>query len=223
MQDSNLYAFQAESVERLRENIRGGIKNQVLSAATGSGKTVIGAYLLRECNNKMRHGIFVADRIQLIDQTSAVLDLYGIPHGVIQAQHWRYRPWERIQVASAATLERRTWPESTNLIIVDECHSVRKQVVTRITKRDCITLGLTATPFTKGLGKIYDAIVTVTTTNKLIAEKFLAPFRVFAASEPDMQGVKVVAGEWEEEETVKRAMPIIGDIVAEYLKHGEGE
>lgn len=220
MADIVLYPFQEQSEEALRENIRAGVKNQVLSAATGSGKTVIAAHLLRECHRKGKRGIFIADRINLIDQTSAVLDLYEVPHGVIQAQHWRYRPWEKIQVASAATLERRSWPEETDLICVDECHAIRKQVVSRIDKRDCVTIGLTATPFTRGLGKHYDAVVTVTTTNKLIADKFLAPYRIFAASEPDMTGAKVVAGEWTDEEASKRSIPIIGDAVAEYLKHG---
>lgn len=221
--DISLYPFQEASVEALRENIRQQVKNQILSAATGSGKTVIASYLLRECHNKMRRAIFVADRINLIDQTSATLDQYGIPHGVIQANHWRWRPWERIQIASAATLERRNWPENTDMIIVDECHAIRKQVVKRIERRDVVTIGLTATPFTKGLGKYYDAVVTVTTTNKLIAEGFLAGFRVFAASEPDMTGAKTVAGEWTDDAAAEREMPLIGDCVAEYLKHGNGK
>ena len=221
--DIALYGFQEESVEALRANIRAGVKNQILSAATGSGKTVIAAYLLRECHAKEYRAVFVADRINLIDQTSALLDLYGIPHGVIQAQHWRFKPWERIQVASAATLERRAWPDDLSLIIVDEAHCIRKQVVNRIDRRDVVTIGLTATPFTKGMGKHYDKVVTVTTTNKLIAEGFLSGFRVFAASEPDMTGAKVVAGEWTDDAAAERAMPIIGDCVAEYLKHGENK
>ena len=221
--DIQLYDFQGESVAALRENIRQGVKNQILSAATGSGKTVIASFLMRECEAKIRKAIFIADRINLIDQTSATLDLYGVPHGVIQSNHWRFRPWERIQVASAATLERRQWPEDTNLIIVDECHAMRKQVTDRIAKRDCITIGLTATPFTKGLGKFYDRVVTVTTTNRLIEQKFLAGYRIFAASQPNMQGAKVVAGEWTDDVAAERAMPIVGDCVAEYLKHGEGK
>ena len=60
--DLVLWDFQTESVERLRENIRAGIKNQVLCSATGSGKTVIAAHLLDECNKKGRRGIFVGDR-----------------------------------------------------------------------------------------------------------------------------------------------------------------
>ena len=57
-------------------------------------------------------------------------------------------------------------------------------------------VGLTATPFTKGLGKLYDAVVNVATTNDLIAQGFLVPFRIFSCVEPDMEGVKVVAGEY---------------------------
>jgi len=48
------------------------------------------------------------------------------------------------------------------------------------------------------------------------------PFRFFSASEPDMTGAKVVAGEWTESECATRSMAIVGDAVAEYLKHGRG-
>lgn len=216
-----LREYQARAIEALRQNIRAGIKNQILSASTGAGKTVCAAYLLHECNEKYKRAVFVADRIPLIDQTSRTLDEYGIPHGVIQADHWRRRGYERIQVASAQTLQRRQWPDA-DLIIVDEAHTLSRTVIDRIKSRDTITIGLTATPFTKGLGKFYDAAVSVTTTNQLINDKFLVPFRVFAASEPDMSGAKVTAGEWTDNEAAKRSMPIVGDCVTEYLKHGQG-
>lgn len=217
----NLFQYQAEAVDQLRANIRAGVKNQLLVAPTGSGKTVCAAYLLDECQKKGMSAVFVCDRIPLIEQTSRTLDLYGIDHGVIQADHWRRRSWKQIQVASAQTLARRDWP-SADLIVVDEAHTITKTVAARITNRDTVTIGLTATPFARGLGKLYDRIVTVTTTNSLIETGYLSPFRVFAASEPDMEGAKVVAGEWTDEEAAKRAIPIVGDCVTEYLKHGDG-
>lgn len=216
-----LREYQDLSVEALRENIRRGIKNQILCSSTGSGKTVIAAYLLYEAWQKGRRAIFVCDRIALIDQTSEVLDRYGIPHGVIQGAHWRREAHHKIQVASAQTLARRGWP-AADLIIVDEAHSQIKSTQNVTDRREVITIGLSATPFSDGLGKHYDGVVNVTTTTKLTDDGFLVPFRVFAASEPDMKGAKVVAGEWTDDEAAKRSMPIVGDAVAEYLKHGDG-
>ncbi len=216
-----LREYQATAVDMLRANIRAGIENQILCMGTGSGKTVVAAYLADECQRKLKRLVFVVDRIALIDQTSETFDRYGIPHGVIQAQHWRSRSWERIQVASVQTLARRKWPDA-DLIIVDECHGIHETVIKRIAKRNAIVIGLSATPFTKGLAKHYDRVVSVVSTNKLIADKHLVPFRIFAASEPDMTGAKITAGEWTDTEAAERSMPIVGDCVAEYLKHGEG-
>lgn len=222
-EELTLYPWQTEAVEQLRVNIRGGVKNQVLCAPTGSGKTICSAHLIQECQRLGKRALVICDRINLIDQTSAVLDRYGIPHGVIQAQHWRSRPWEHIQLASAQTLARRKWPKDLALIVVDECHTQYASVNERVERRECVTVGLSATPFAKGMGRVYDAVVNVRTTNQLIADRYLSPYTIFAASEPDMAGAKTSAGEWTDAEAEKRALPIIGDVVQEYLAKGQGK
>lgn len=222
MTEIELRDYQDIAIEAMRNIIRKGIKSQMLCAPTASGKTVLASYLLKECYKLGKRATFVADRISLIDQTSRTFDKYAIPHGVIQAQHWRYRPYEQIQVASVQTLARRKWTEN-DLIIVDEAHTNYKTIIDKIEKEDAIVIGLSATPFTKALGKYYKAITCVTTTNKLIKDGFLSDYEIYAASQPDMDGVKIVAGEWNENEAAKRAMPIVGDCVREYLKHGDGK
>jgi len=214
--------YQADAVQRLREGIAAGRKSQILCAPTGAGKTICAAYLMEAAARKFSRALFVVDRLTLVDQTSEVFQSCGIDHGVIQANHWRTRLGERIQVCSAQTLAQRDWPEA-DLIVVDEAHTVHATTKKRIARRDVPVVGLTATPFTRGLGKLYDGLVNVTTTTDLINRGYLAQYRIFAASEPDMRGVKVAStGEWDDREASKRALEVVGDCVAEYIKHGDG-
>ena len=222
MKSIELRPYQLDAIERLRNGIRAGFRNQILCAPTGSGKTIIGAHLINECKNKGKRAIFVCDRLNLVDQTSLRFDEFGIDHGIIQANHWRTRLYEPVQVASAQTLARRQWPDA-DLIIIDECHTISETVKKRIAERNTNVVGLTATPFTKGLGKLYDNLVNVTSTQTLIDEGFLSGYRIFACQEPDMEGVRVVAGEWEEKETSKRALEVVGDCVKEYVEHCNGK
>jgi len=160
---------------------------------------------------------FVVDRVNLVDQTSALLDRYGIDHGVIQAGHWRRRSYEPLQVCSVQTLEKRGFFPDLQLLIVDEAHCMRKQTIALIKNTPRLkVLGLTATPFTKGMGDVYDELVNVTTTNKLIAERFLVPLNIYAAVKPNMDGANVVAGEWADADIEKRGREILGDIVSEW-------
>lgn len=214
----NLRPYQLESIERLRQGIRDGHRSQLLCSPTGSGKTIIAAYLMSEANRKMSRVAFVVDRVNLVDQASAVLTDYGIDHGVIQSGHWRFRPYERLQICSAQTLEKRGTLPGVNLLIVDEAHCIRKQTAALIKSRDDLrVLGLSATPFTKGLKALYTNIVNVTTTDKLVADGHLVPVKMYAAKAIDMAGAKVVAGEWAERDIEERGMKIIGDVVGEWV------
>lgn len=212
-----LRPYQTEAVEQLRAGIRGGHRAQVLYMPTGAGKSVVAAHLMAEAYSKGSRAAFLVDRTVLVEQFSSHLDAWGIPHGVVMAGHWRYRPHERIQVASAQTIEARGFFPGLDLLIVDECHAVRKSVSSVIENRaDFKVLGLSATPLTKGLGLLYSNVVTVRTTNELIAEGALVPLHVYAAIAPDMAGAKTVAGEWSDKEVEVRGTKIIGDIVAEW-------
>lgn len=217
MRELILRPYQVASIEGLRAGIRAGHRAQILCAPTGSGKTVIATDLMREAQGKGSRVAFVVDRVNLVDQTSAVLDSYGIDHGVVQAGHWRRRMYEPIQVCSAQTVEKRGFFPALDLLIVDECHSMRAETTKLIVNRPSLrVIGLTATPFTKGLGGLYSNVVNVTTTDKLIGEGYLVPLKMYAATAPDMDGAKIVAGEWSERDIQQRGLAIIGDIVTEW-------
>lgn len=213
--------YQVPAFDSMRDAIRAGAKSVLVNAPTGSGKTVIASALMEMVQAKGNRANFVVDRLSLIDQTSETFDRYGLEHGVIQSDHPRYRPSLPIQICSSLTLLRRGWPDA-DIDVIDECHILSADVKKRITSRAAITVGLTATPFTKGLGKWFDAVVNVTTTNKLIEQGWLAPFKIFSCVEPDMSGVKLSKkGEWDDVESTSKALEVVGDVVAEYIKHGE--
>jgi len=138
---------------------------------------------------------------------------------VLQAGHWRFRPDRAIQVCSAQTLEKRGSFPGLSLLIVDECHNTRKQTVEFIKTNPRIrVVGLTATPFTKGLGGIYSDVVSAITTKELVERDMLVPLRVYIAKEIDMAGAKKVAGEWSSAEAEERGIKITGDVVSEWVK-----
>lgn len=217
MNELILRPYQQKAADALRDGFRAGHRSQLLVAPTGAGKTAIATYLMRQAREMQTRTAFLVDRVNLVDQTSAMLDHYGVPHGVVQAGHWRRTMYEPIQVCSAQTLEKRGFFPDLKLLIVDEAHCTRQQTVSLIRNTTSIkVLGMTATPFTLGMDQLYSNVVNVTTTDALIADGFLVPLRIYAAVRPDMSGAKVVAGEWTDKEIEARGRAIIGDIVAEW-------
>lgn len=215
--------FQQRAHEALREGARQGHRCQVIMAPTGAGKTYLGLRIAHEALQRGRRAIFLCDRRTLINQTSETADRYGLrDHGVMMADHWRRRPDKPLQIASAQTISRRDWPMA-DVLIVDECHTMQSVWTKYIPTFDGMVVGLSATPFSPGLGKLFTRLVNATTMHELTQTKVLTPMRVLSAKRPDMTGAKVNSrGEWDENEAAERGMAIIGDVVAEWLKHGQG-
>ena len=190
---------------------------QLLWGVTGLGKTEISIYIMQEYARQYKNVAMVMDRIVLVDQTSLRLTKYGIDHGVLQANHWRYKPHERIQVCSIQTLAKRRRKIKISLLIIDECH-VRSKVVEKMIEDnpEMHVIGLSATPFTKGLGSIYTNVIAGPTYENIIEKEWLVPLKVYIAKEIDMTGAKKVAGEWSPDDVTERGVKITGDIVAEW-------
>ena len=211
--------YQSCGLDMLRDGFATGHRAQMFYAPTGSGKTESAIVLMTATADKGNRVAMVMDRRVLCDQTSARLEKYGIDHGVMMAGHWRYRPEKLIQVCSAQTLEARGDFPGLKLLIIDEAHCTRKSIVDFIKNYPHVkVIGLSASPFTKGLGNIYSHVVNATTTRELVDSGMLAPLRVFLAKEIDMTGAKKVAGEWSQKEATDRGVKITGDIVAEWVK-----
>ena len=182
-----LFDYQVEALDLLRAGFRAGHRTQMLAASVGYGKTEVSIAMLESAAKNGKRAAMVLDRIVLCDQTSQRLQKYGIDHGVMQAGHWRRRPYEPIQICSAQTLEKSGSFPNLDLLIVDEAHQTRAQTAEFIRNNTHIkVVGLSATPFTKGLGQIYGHVVSGVTTKTLVERKRLAPLKVFIAKEIDM-------------------------------------
>jgi len=210
--------FQAAALEKLRHGLRDGHRCQLLMSPTGSGKTYIGLMLAAEATKKYKRVIFACDRTTLIGQTSDTSDKYGLTnHGIIQANHWRTNLYAPFQIGSVQTLARRGWPEA-DLIIIDEAHTMYSAWTEHVQSCSAVVIGLSATPFSKGLGKIFSRVVNASSMHELTQAGVLVPMRVFSGVKINMEGAKTIGGEWTDGAAAKRGMEIIGDVVKEWLK-----
>jgi len=210
--------YQAAAITALREGLRAGKKRQLLVAGTGAGKTLTAAHILYEAAQKGSYTLFIVDRVALVDQTSAVFEAYGIPHGVVQGSHPRWSPRENVQVCSAQTLARRVLPRDPDLIIVDEAHCQYKGTLDYMAVHaEAVKIGLTATPFTKGMGHHWDGVVNVIPTRALIEAGHLVEPLIYAARAPDDAELGLNSyGEFSDQSATTAGIQIIGDVVSEW-------
>ena len=213
----SLRPHQIEVIDALNEGFKTH-QRQILCAVTGFGKTECAMAIMQEAAAQGKKVAMVLDRIVLVEQTSIRLSKYGIPHGVMQSGHWRYRPFEPIQICSVQTLARRKFPD-IDLLIIDEAHVAYRSTVEFMKDNPHIkVVGLTATPFTKGLADIYTNVIGAQPMSNLVDDGWVVPMKVYIAKEIDMTGAKKVAGEWSQAEATERGMKIVGNIVEEWTK-----
>lgn len=110
-------------------------------------------------------------------------------------------------------------------ILVHNCH-VRMKVYERWmqAKPELPFIGLSATPWATGLGKLYDTLIKPVSLADLIEQGYLSPFRAYAPSHPDLSGVKISHGDYQEDE-LGEAMSkptLVADVVATWLEKGRG-
>lgn len=173
--------------------------------------------------------------------------------GVIQGDHAWHRPHAPVQVASIQTVGRRGYPDTDAVIIDEahELHEAHKAWIasTAAPQGSSVTgnldlsagvvasgttdatrrlprpffVGLSATPWARGLGKHFDDLIRPISLGELIDAGHLSKFRVFAPSHPDLTGVKTVAGDYHEGQLGERmSQPVlVANIVDTWLAKGE--
>lgn len=213
-----LRPHQIQTMDNLRQGFAMGHRAQLLYAPCGAGKTEIAVAMMDGSAKKNRRSAMLVDLKLLCAQTSARLSKYAIDHGIIQPESPRYRPELPIQVCMVQTLEARGGFPAVDVLVIDEAHTLRASVIEFVRNNPHVkVVGLSGSPFTKGLANTYTNVVSACTVNQLIDQGLLISPRIFIAKQIDMTGAKKVAGEWSDKEATERGIKITGDVVAEWI------
>ncbi len=216
-----LRPYQVKALEALRQEFRIGHKRVCLVAIMGAGKTVIASHIIQGAIDKLKQVLFVAHRREILFQTSEKLQAAGVDHGMILAG-MRPSILARVNVASIQTLARRDHPPA-DLIVIDEFHHAAASSYVKLLANypDAFVIGLTATPCRgdgRGLGNVAQSIVTAAYPSELVDLGYLVPVEVYAPSLPDLNGIKIKRGDYDEKQLSAAVdkPKLIGDIVSHW-------
>ena len=232
---TELRPYQTEVIAELVRERAAGKRRIILVAPTASGKTVIAAAIIKRAIEEFQDVLVLAHRREIIGQTSKKLFDQEIAHGIIQpGMEKLLRPMERVQVASVQTLTARAVRSNrmelpkAELLVIDEAHHTPASTYRKIIEAypEATLLGLTATPCRgdgRGLGGIFETIIETPQVAELIEGGYLVRTRVYAPVMPDLKGVRIQAGDYNERQLADRMdrPKLIGDIVIHWLKYGE--
>jgi DNA repair protein RadD len=225
-----LRPHQQRAVELLRKSLAYGNLRPVLAAPCSFGKTIIAAYILKSAVEKGKRGIFICDRVKLVQQTIDTLIAHDLPFGVIQGVHEYTDYRQPIQVASIQTLVRRR-PQDFDIAIVDECHNHYKGLTKIMEAYSAVPfIGLSATPYSKGLGRYYDDLILPITPRELLDQGYLCPVDYYGGKRPELAAIRkrrigTGGSDWDEDalgEAYSNDKSLRGDIIKNWKRHAEG-
>ena len=193
--------YQQKAVAEIRDAFSEGSRRVLLVSPTGSGKTVMFAWIGAAVAAKSKRVAVLVHRRELVEQVSQALSKMGVPHGRITAGSAETD--EPVQVAMIGTLARRlNRIRPFGMLILDEAHhgvaGSWQAVIDAMP--DSFVLGVTATPERldgRGLGEVFSAMIKGPSTADLTAAGYLVPARIYGPpARVDLSAVRVRAGDY---------------------------
>lgn len=182
-----LRQYQKELIDDIRENLKNGVKSLVAVLGCGGGKSVIQAELTKRFTDKSKFVIYLVHRKELCEQIQNTFTSYGVD-------------MDYCLITSIQTFRKqKNFYFQPSLILVDEAHTNLHAYKKVFDIFSCFKIGFTATPTRmkeKGLGLLFEKMVTSVSTNWLIENKFLSPFKYFSVPLVDLAGVKSSASDF---------------------------
>jgi len=215
-----LRPYQAAGIQALRDRVRDGKRRILLVGPTGMGKMLLVASIIRTSTVPV---VFVCHRMELIDQAAEQLARLGITNfGVIRGDDDRVNASASVQLCSIQTLARRDKPEA-GIILIDEAHrAVSDSYLTLLDHyKNSIVLGFTATPTRydgRPLGSLFECLEVVCTYQQLIKSGYISEPLCYAPVTPDLSGVQIVGGDFDEDQLGGVMQELIGNLVEHWLR-----
>ncbi len=222
--------YQQALIQDIRGKFREWDTSILVQLATGGGKTVTSAYMVKNASARGRRCWWLVHRREIIMQASRTFWSMEIPHSLVMGGAIG-DPDAMVQVGSVQTLARRLDKlPPPDLIIFDECHHIAsaqyQQIFNRYPKAQKI--GLTATPWRldgRGLGGWFDSMVQGPSVSQLMEQGALCDYRLFAPTTADTTGVASQAGDYKRDQLSKvmDKPTITGDAVTHYQRLANGK
>ena len=215
-------------LDETRSLMASGVRSILIQSATGSGKTVLLAHMLKSAAQKGFSSWFCVHRTELIDQSIRTFAEMQIDYGVIAASYMAHEK-PLIQICSVNTLINRHHKyKKPRLIVWDECQHLGASTWSKLFSYypDAFHIGLSATPQRsdgKGFNDKFSSMVTGPTVEKLITDGWLSKYKLFAPTNVDMSGVHKRMGDYVQSDLAARydKPSITGDAIREYKKRAD--
>ncbi len=213
-----------------------GHRKVIAMASCGFGKTFLSASIIHDAVAKGIRCIFSVPTLTLCDQAFIEMGKAGLDCGIIQSDNYYTDYSKPVQILSiqtlASQLKRGNKAEIFQLeqyfkdvfYVQDECHIQFKAAKWLMdhTSKQC--LGVSGSPWSKGLGLIYDSLVSAKNVRWLIENGYLSKYTAYSHYQPDMKNVPTNAnGDYSLKATGEKYTPkIIGSIVGEWERLAKG-
>lgn len=208
--------YQTEIITRTHHSMKCHHRHPLVCSPTGSGKTVIFAWLARQTQLKGKTVWFVVHRKELLDQTFDTFNKFDIPVDKIHIG---------MVYSFANHPERYGKPD---LIIYDEAHHSAAGTWQKVINQnpDAFMIGLTATPCRldgKPLGDIFDDLIVGITPKELINQGYLSSYRYFAPSVADLSNLNKKGSDYdlEQADEILNQRAVFGDVIHHWHKYAD--
>ena len=222
-----LREYQTEFLDAVDHAFSEGHRKLLGVAATGAGKTILAAELMRR---EQGNCLFLADARELINQNAdKYLQHTGERAGIEMGAQSARVGIDRVVIATVQSIHRRLdryEPDHFNLIIADEAHKTTlgeasQKIFNHFSYAKI--LGITATPFRsdrKELGNFYEKIAIDIGLDRLIREGYLS--RIQIKSFPmsvDLRDVKMSGGDYSTSDLGAVIEPILQEAANQLVTH----